>query len=140
MRYLNIDGSLSHCSLRFRERRVIHFEDLPAVVAKEFPERVGFHGAPQHTDYICDTALARERAHRCDQRSGARRFVLSLTGTSKLLETFAAQAVIAIENVRLFQGIARTQFRAARSIGASDRHSRSAGHHQPIAHGRAAGA
>ena len=58
----------------------------------------------------------------------------------KLSKLSPTQAVIAIENVRLFKELQETQRRTARSAGASDGNVRGARHHQPFADGRAAGA
>jgi two-component system NtrC family sensor kinase len=50
-----------------------------------------------------------------------------------LLETFADQAAIAIENVRLFNEIETTQSRPRRGIGAADRDRRGVAGHQQLA-------
>jgi signal transduction histidine kinase len=87
------------------DRKTIHIHDFRAVAA-DFPER----GSPQRDRTLLATPLLREGVAIgviAIRRSEVRPFDEKQI---KLLETFADQAVIAIENVRLFQELqARTQ-------------------------------
>jgi GAF domain-containing protein len=88
----------------FIDRKTLHIHDLAAEVETEFPEsRVAQQRLGHRT--ILGTPLLREGValgviglRRMEVRPFTERQI-------KLLETFAAQAVIAIENVRLFQEI-----------------------------------
>ncbi|HEY7433722.1 MAG TPA: cache domain-containing protein, partial [Methylomirabilota bacterium] len=91
------------------ERRTIHLEDLAAEVDRDYPEARSLQQA-SGTRTILATPLLREGVpigvilvRRLEVRPFSDKQI-------KLLETFADQAVIAIENVRLFQELqARTQ-------------------------------
>jgi GAF domain-containing protein/anti-sigma regulatory factor (Ser/Thr protein kinase) len=84
------------------DREVIHIEDLLSVVAKEFPESLAV------TERLGIRTVLAAPLMREDQPIGViviRRTVVQPFSEKQiaLLKTFAAQAVIAIENVRLFK-------------------------------------
>ncbi len=115
------------------DRAVIHIEDLLAVIEKEFPATVAT------SDGLGLRTLLAVPLMRENQPIGViviRRTVVQPFSEKQisLLKTFADQAVIAIENVRLFQGDPGAQRRIARGPGTSDRDGRGARYHQPLAH------
>ena len=111
---------------------------LQAKLRDEFPEAK----ASQQLSGIRHclvTPLLREGCHRGDHHPPNGGSSLLPKNRSTLLETFADQAVIAIENVRCSKNC-RSAMRNCARPGASDGNGRGARHHQPLAHGRAAGA
>ena len=103
------------------ERQRIHIDDLLSVAATEFP-RTQASTEQEGNRTVLVVPLMRENTpigtiiiRRTEVRPFSEKQI-------KLLETFAAQAVIAIENVRLFHELQDRNRDLHRGSGAADRH------------------
>ena len=96
------DQSRTRSGRAVLDRQTIHVHDLAAESETEFPEAraAATYVASHHS---CHAIAARGCRHRRDHDSPHRSSTLLPTSRSSFSKTFADQAVIAIENVRLFK-------------------------------------
>ena len=99
------------------ERRQIHFEDIRATIEAEFPDRKDLFLSRSGARTFLSTPLLREGVP-IGLINIRRMEVKPFTEKQMaLVRTFADQAVIAIENVRLFQELEARTRELARSVG-----------------------
>ena len=122
-------GQATQAAQAILERKVVHTADAQEDIAspaarRQFAKEVGFRSALSVPVLLEGKAIG--------AISVSRREPLPFSESQiALLQTFADQAVIAIENVRLFDDV-QTNEAAERIAAAADRHRRRAQGHQPL--------
>ena len=98
------------------DRAVVHVEDLARESATEFPDAREVQEKYGHRTTLAVPLLREDKAIGCIllRRSEVRPFSAKQI---ELLKTFADQAVIAIENVRLFEAVRQRTEALTRSVG-----------------------